>query len=203
MTAGPDHTPVEPLVLASSSPRRRVLLAILGVPADVRAANIDEAAVAADRAPAEGAEAVAVAKAQATPYDGRPILAADTIVVADNSVLGKPGDRSDAVAMLEQQSGTRIEIITAVALRFDESHIETRTAHTLVQVDELDAATIAAYVDTGEADDKAGALAMQGGAAAFTHIVEGSRSNTFGLPLAETAALLLRAGFEPAATALG
>jgi septum formation protein len=188
-------------VLASASPRRRVLLAALGIHAEVCPADIDEAASGEGLAPGDAAVAIAVAKAQAVIYDGRPILAADTIVIAGETILGKPDDRGHARSILRLMSGTRVAIVSGLALRLDADTIATRRSRTVVQIDALNETEIAHYLGTGEADDKAGGLAIQGSASSFARIVEGSRSNTFGLPLAETADLLRLAGFEPARTA--
>lgn len=187
-------------MLASASPRRRVLLAVLGITAEACPADIDEAATGEGLPPGDAAVAIAVAKAQAITYDGRPILAADTIVVAGETILGKPDDRGQAALILRRVSGTRVDIVSGLALRLDVDTIATRRSRTVVQIDALSKAQIAHYLATGEADDKAGGLAIQGSASSFVHIIEGSRSNTFGLPLAETADLLRLAGFEPART---
>lgn len=183
-----------PLVLASTSPRRRVLLAMLGVDVDVVAPGIDEVATAGDLDPLPATVAVAEAKACAVPDLHRPVLAADTIVVCEGRVLGKPSDRDDAEAMVRAQMGRSIEVLSAVAIRLPDASLHTRVAHSGLRVDVLDDDAIAAYLATGAADDKAGALEVQGAAKAFVHLDSGTRSNVYGLPLPETIELLDTAG---------
>ena len=178
---------------------------MLRVPVDVIPADIDEARIAAGLEPIGAVQRVARAKATAVPGAGRPVLSADTLVVHDGEALGKPIDRADAIAMLERQSGSVVQVITAVALRRPDDSIDDRLAISTLSIDDLDRATIAEYVATGAADDKAGALAVQGEAKHFVTIVDGSRSNVVGLPLAETIELLGGAGIiveDPPASAL-
>jgi septum formation protein len=196
MSASADAPDPPRLVLASASPRRRLLLSAIGIAAEVRPADIDEDAVGEGLDPRRAAVAVAVAKAEALDHDGRPTLAADTMVSVGGSVLGKPSDRVDAQRMLHMMSGRTIEIVTGLALRVDPRTTLTSSAASTVAVHHLGADRVRAYLESGEADDKAGALAIQGGAAEFVTIVDGTRSNTVGLPLAETIALLARAGIE-------
>ncbi len=195
----------EPLVLASASPRRRVLLAMLHVGVDVVPAEVDEAALSAGFEPVAAVAVVARAKAEAVDGEGCPVLAADTVVVLDGQILGKPTDRADAEQMLRSQSGRTVEVLSNVVLKHVDGTLASRSATSILAVAELDDDAIAAYLETGEADDKAGGLAVQGAAKAFVTIVEGSRSNVFGLPLAETIELLREAGItveEPRPTAL-
>lgn len=195
----------QPLVLASSSPRRRVLLAMLRVGVDVVPADVDEAALSEGLEPMAAVAVVARAKAQAVEGDGRPVLAADTVVVLDGQILGKPTDRADAEDMLRSQSGRTVEVISNVVLKHIDGSLAARSATSVLAVAELDDSAIASYLATGEADDKAGALAVQGAAKAFVTIIAGSRSNVFGLPLAQTIELLREAGItveEPRPTAL-
>ena len=178
---------------------------MLRVGVEVVPAAVDEVAIASGLEPIEAVRAVAMAKAQAVHGGGRPVLAADTLVVHDGTVLGKPADRADAFAMLERQSGSLIQVVTAVALRHPDETIDDRLAVSTLQVDPLDDATIVEYLATGVADDKAGALAVQGEANSFVTIVDGSRSNVVGLPLAETAELLRSVGIileDPPTSAL-
>ncbi len=181
------------LVLASASPRRRELLAGLGVTFEVSPADVDERVH-----PGEDARAyvrrVAREKAAkaAQGAAGKRVLAADTSVVLDDEVLGKPSDAEDAKRMLRRLSGRAHWVFTAVALdgpSRDELLVETR-----VHFRELTEGEIAWYVSTGEPLDKAGAYGIQGRAGMFVERIEGSPSNVIGLPLAETVALLERAG---------
>jgi septum formation protein len=185
------------LVLASRSPRRRELLEQLGLALEVRPTDADETVLPGE-APRDYVLRVAREKARAS--GGAVVLAADTAVVLGGEVLGKPADAGEARRMLERLSGTRHEVLTGVCVR--------RAAAAALAVEELDAvvattvrfarlspAEIAWYVGTGEPLDKAGAYAIQGAGGAFVLEVSGSVSNVVGLPLAETAALLRRAGF--------
>ena len=190
--AGPSN--VAPLVLASSSPRRRVLLAMLQIPVDVIPADLDEASLAAGLDPMEAVVVVAKAKAAAVDGGGRPVLAADTIVTLDGAMLGKPTDHADAEAMLRRQSGAVVQVMSCVALKDVDGTIDDRVSISSLRVAELSDDVLADYLASGEADDKAGALAIQGAAKAFTTLLKGSRSNVVGLPLAETIELLRNAG---------
>ncbi len=191
-----------PLVLASASPRRRVLLSMLDVDAEVIAADVDEATLADGLDPMHAVVELARAKAGAVGADDRPVLAADTVVVLDGQTLGKPADRDDARRLLRRQAGQHVQVISCVALRQVDGTIDDRIAISTLRVDPLDDETIDAYLATGEADDKAGGLAFQGSAASFVSLVDGSRSNVIGLPLAETVELLRNAGFAVAALVL-
>jgi septum formation protein len=180
------------LVLASQSPRRRELLGQLGLILDVRPANADEA-VRPGEPPADYVLRVARDKARAVPGD--VVLAADTAVVLGGEVLGKPTGDADARRMLRALSGTVHEVLTAVVVRRVAIRLELdAVVSTRVRFAALSPAAIDWYVGTGEPLDKAGAYAIQGAGGAFVLGVEGSVSNVVGLPLAETAALLRRAG---------
>jgi septum formation protein len=182
------------LVLASQSPRRRELLEQLGVPHEVRPASTDESVLPGEPARAY-VQRVAREKARAVP--GELVLAADTAVVLRGEVLGKPRDAEDARRMLAALSGTAHEVLTGVCVRWGtgEGAVELEAVvSTAVRFAPLRAAEIAWYVATGEPLDKAGAYAIQGAGGAFVLGVEGSVSNVVGLPLAETAELLRRAG---------
>jgi septum formation protein len=185
----------EALVLASQSPRRRQLLALLGVPFRVQPAAVDETPRAGE-APAAYVARTAADKARAV--NAPAVLAADTAVVLDDSILGKPLDRDDAEAMLRRLSGREHSVFTAVVLRCGgEDHAV--TVRTAVTFDRLDAARIDAYLATDEPWDKAGAYGIQGLAGAFVRSLSGSYSNVVGLPLVETRELLLAAGLLGAA----
>jgi septum formation protein len=178
------------LILASQSPRRRELLALLGLTPEVRPAGTDESL-----RPGEPAEAyvrrVASEKAAAVP--GELVLAADTAVVLDGAVLGKPGDPADAARMLQALSGRVHQVLTGVCVRGSRGQLE-QLVCTEVRFARLGPAQIAWYVATGEPLDKAGAYALQGAGGAFVEEVRGSVSNVVGLPLRETAALLSQMG---------
>lgn len=187
-----------PLVLASGSPRRRVLLAMLQVPVDAIAADLDEDAIAEGLDPMEAVAVLARAKAEAVDGAGRPVLAADTVVSLDDTIIGKPTDRDHARELLWRQSNRIVQVISCVAVKAADGTVDDRIAISTLRVAELDDATIDSYLETGDADDKAGALAVQGAAKAFTELIDGSRSNVVGLPLAETIELLRNAGVEVA-----
>jgi septum formation protein len=180
------------LVLASQSPRRRELLGQLGLALEVRPAHADES-VRPGEHPREYVLRVARDKARAVPGD--VVLAADTAVVLGDEVLGKPADAADARRMLRALSGTTHEVLTSVVVRRTAIRLELDVVvATKVRFAPLGEAEVDWYVATGEPLDKAGAYAIQGAGGAFVLGVEGSVSNVVGLPLAETAALLRRAG---------
>ncbi|GEJ57969.1 Maf family protein [Anaeromyxobacter diazotrophicus] len=180
------------LTLASQSPRRRELLARLGLALDVRPADVDEGT-----RPGEEARAyvlrVAEAKARAVDAPG-VVLAADTAVVLDGRILGKPRDDAEAAAMLRALSGRAHEVMTGVCAR-GAGRQELVAVTSAVELAALSERQIAWYVATGEPRDKAGAYAVQGVASAFVTAVRGSVSNVIGLPLAETLELLRGFGF--------
>jgi septum formation protein len=198
------------IYLASRSPRRRELLKQIGVPFQVfqlredprRGPDVDETP-AAGESPTAYVLRLARAKAEtAAHYMQRrtlaqrwPVLAADTTVVCDLRIIGKPANAQEAAVMLKDLSGRAHEVITAVALAFN-GRIESAAAESKVWFRDLSAEEIQRYVAAGESLDKAGAYAIQGRAAAFVTRIEGSYSGIMGLPLAETADLLLRAGLE-------
>lgn len=182
------------LCLASASPRRRELLTQLGVPHIALSADIDESARDGE-APHDYVQRIAGAKARAVwQKDSRwPVLAADTTVVLDGLMYGKPRDREHALEMLMRLSGRTHEVLTAVALATAQG-LALRLNVSAVKFRVLTAPECAAYWDTGEPCDKAGAYAIQGFAAAFIESVSGSYSGVMGLPLYETAELLRSAG---------
>ena len=199
------------IYLASRSPRRRELLKQIGVTFEIallredqkRGADVDETPQAMEK-PDVYCQRVARTKAElAAHYMARrapaglprPVLAADTTVVCDNAIIGKPADRDDAAGMLRRLSGRQHEVITAVAVAlFD--RVEQAISISRVWFRPLAEDEIKRYVATGEPLDKAGAYAIQGRAAAFANRIEGSFSGIMGLPLAETAELLRRFGIE-------
>jgi septum formation protein len=195
------------IYLASRSPRRRELLAQIGVrfhlllfrdkpETDV---ELDEAPLA-DESPEAYVERVARAKALAgwkrleqRNLPRAPVLAADTTVALDGRILGKPADRREAAGMLAELSGRRHQVLTAVAVKH-ESQFESVLSVSDVEFKPLSPDEIRLYCATGECDDKAGAYAIQGRAAQFVAELRGSFSGVMGLPLYETAQLLERMG---------
>ena len=182
------------LKLASVSPRRRELLTQIGVPHVVVGAHIDESALPGER-PHDYVQRMARTKAQAVWHldQSLPVLAADTTVVLDGVIYGKPVDRADALQMLARLSGRTHEVLTAVALA-NARGLAVRMNVSTVRFRVLSAEECAAYWETGEPRDKAGAYAVQGRAAVFIESLSGSYSGVMGLPLFETAELLLSAG---------
>jgi len=179
------------IFLASSSPRRRELLEQIGVSHQVVEVRVDEA-LHPREAPELYVVRLALAKAQAghTICSDWPVLGADTAVVIDGTILGKPRDRADGLAMLTRLSGRTHHVYTGVALVDVEGVAQTRLSVSAVSFRVLDEAECAAYWDSGEPADKAGGYAVQGLGAIFIERLEGSYSGVMGLPLFETAALL-------------
>jgi septum formation protein len=197
------------IYLASRSPRRRELLAQIGVRFHLLLfrdrpesdPELDESPLAGE-APAAYVERVARAKAQAgwkrleqRNLPRAAVLAADTTVAIGGRILGKPADRRESAEMLAALSGTRHQVLTAVAVT-NESRIESVLQSSDVEFRPLSADDIRQYVATGECDDKAGAYAIQGRAAQFVVELRGSYSGVMGLPLYETAQLLERMGAQ-------
>ena len=172
------------LILASSSPRRQELLREAAIDFQVHPAHINE-----DQHPGEPALDYACrmarekAEAVAERYPQRSVLGADTIVIVDRKVLGKPRDPADAGRMLRLLSGRSHSVTTAVCLISPSGESETRSSTTQVYFRPLSEAEIEEYVAGGEPMDKAGAYAIQGGAARWTDRIEGEYSNVVGLPL--------------------
>jgi septum formation protein len=183
--------------LASGSPRRRELLQQIGVAFRVVGMAVDEAVLPGE-APLGYVERLAAAKAEAGWERSRdahevPVLAADTAVVLDGRILGKPADREDAEGMLRQLSGRTHEVLTAIALRTAQG-VQSRISRSEVTFRSIAAAEARAYWETGEPSDKAGAYAVQGCGAIFIAELRGSYSGVMGLPLFETAELLQKVG---------
>ena len=185
-----------PLFLASGSPRRRELLTQIGVPFQVVSASIDETPLS-DECPAAYVERLARAKARA----GREhllglsvsapfcVLGADTAVVLDDQILGKPVDEADALSMLMALSGREHEVLTAIAILAAE-RCETRVVRSRVSFRTISQQEAGQYWASGEPQDKAGGYAIQGLAAVFVAGLNGSYSGVVGLPVCETAELL-------------
>ncbi|QSV45807.1 Maf family nucleotide pyrophosphatase [Geobacter benzoatilyticus] len=175
------------IVLASASPRRLELLASAGVEFDVFASDIPEEPLPAEL-PADFVVRLARDKAVATAarVEGRWFIGADTIVVCDGEIMGKPVDEADAVRMLKKLSGVPHEVITGYAI-YDKSRdgYLCKAVVTKVFFKSLRDEEIGAYVATGCPMDKAGAYAIQGGAACMVERIDGSYTNVVGLPLCE------------------
>jgi septum formation protein len=186
------------IYLASASPRRRILLAQIGVRHRRLSVRIDETPAPRER-PAGFALRMALAKARAGQQslnagDRRLVLGADTVVVVDEQIFGKPDSREHALSMLRQLSGRVHEVLSAVALVYG-TREATRVQRSRVEFRPLDAAECQRYWDSGEPLDKAGGYAIQGYGATFVRRLEGSYSGVMGLPLYETWELLAELGF--------
>ena len=186
------HSPL--ICLASVSPRRRELLAQIGVPHIVVGADIDETTQIGE-APRDYVLRMARQKALTIRERGEslPVLAADTTVVLDDVIYGKPRDRADGLAMLGRLSGRTHAVMTAVALA-DSRGVAAQLSVSTVRFRDLSSQECAEYWETGEPRDKAGGYAVQGAAAVFIESLSGSYSGVMGLPLFETAGLLRAAG---------
>jgi septum formation protein len=178
------------LVLASRSPRREDLLRAAGFVFDIEPADVDEAVLPGER-PADCAIRLASAKAQvvAARRPGDVVLGADTVVIVNDVILGKPDGTADAERMLRQLSGRTHEVVTGVAL-CQGAQVRTAAARTLVDFAQLTEEDLAWYLATGEPADKAGAYGVQGGASRFVTRINGSYSNVVGLPVAMVTDLL-------------
>lgn len=184
---------MKPLYLASGSPRRRELLTQIGVPFTAIGADIDETPL--DReTPSAYVERLARGKAEAgrraldAGVDGC-VLGADTAVVLDGRILGKPVDQADSMTMLLSLSGREHDVLTAIAI-LDGQRCESRVVRSLVRFRSITEQEAAAYWASGEPRDKAGGYGIQGLGAVFVAGLEGSYSAVVGLPLCETAELL-------------
>jgi len=184
------------LVLASASPRRQELLREAGISFVVQAAEIDETPRKGE-APEPYARRLAGEKARAVArkFPGDLVLAADTIVIVDDEILGKPRDREDAVRMLRGLSGREHRVLTAVALVVPGKGVELKCSTTRVHFRKLKEGEIQEYIAGGEPMDKAGAYAIQGGAAGWVTRLDGDYSNVVGLPLMLVAEMLRYCGF--------
>ncbi len=183
------------MILASESPRRRELLAGVGVPFRVVPSGVDEIPRPGE-SPSRFVRRAALDKGEAVAarHPSSFVLAADTIVVADGRILGKPRDRAEAKRMLSRLSGREHRVYTAICLLCRERGFrDLGTEVTRVRFRPLTAAEIAAYARTGECDDKAGAYAAQGAGMLLIDRVVGSFSNVVGLPMTRVVAMLARA----------
>ncbi len=198
------------IYLASRSPRRRELLKQIGIAFEAlllredlrRGADVDEALIPGE-SPESYVSRVARAKAEAGWHRiasrrllPRPVLAADTAVVLDGEIIGKPADARRAHELLRRLSGRTHHVLTAVAVA-REARVETALSISAVEFRDLADGEIRRYVASGEPLDKAGAYAIQGRAAVFVRAISGSYSGIMGLPLFETAELLARFDVTP------
>lgn len=184
------------LLLASASPRRRDLLEAAGFACDVEAMDVDERPFADEPALAyvdRLARTKAAAGAARHPH--RVVLGADTVVVVDDDMLGKPADPVEAHAMLRRIRGRAHEVLTGVAVAA-RGHLLSHVERTTVWFTDVSDDDITWYVETGEPMDKAGAYAIQGLASRFVTRIDGSYSNVVGLPVATVVGLLERMGRE-------
>ena len=182
-------------VLASASPRRRELIARLGIaPVRVVAADIDETPLK-DELPRDYAARMAREKAKAAADTAAFVLAGDTVVAAGRRILPKAEDEATARACLELLSGRRHRVLSAIALRAPDGTIRERLSETQVRFKRLSHEEIASYLAGGEWHGKAGGYAIQGSAEGLIAWIGGSHSGVVGLPLFETRALLKAAGF--------
>lgn len=187
---------MQPIILASQSPRRKELLSLYGLPFVVDPSQADE-----DHVEGSGAERVkklAQAKCQevAQRHPGEMVLAADTLVCVGDEILGKPKDEKDACRMLRLLSGNAHQVHTGMCLRLPDGRemlgVDTAQVHFMPLSDEM----ISRYVATGEPMDKAGAYAIQGMAGVFITHIEGSPSNVIGLPLGLLTQFFMEAGVD-------
>ena len=193
MTASNGGAPV--LVLASGSPRRRELLEGLGVALEVRPAHLDESALAGE-GPSAHVERLAIEKVAAVARPGELVLAADTVVVVDGDMLGKPADGAEARRMLRRLAGREHVVLTAVAVRDPAGVTLSDVERTRVRFHPMRDAEIDWYVATGEPADKAGAYGIQGLGALFVAAITGNFTNVVGLPLPTVYRLLAAAGVD-------
>ncbi len=172
----------EQIVLASGSPRRREILRLAGVNCRIDPPEVDET-VPAFADPLEFAIGLAKAKLDATSISGQLTVAADTIVVLGNVILGKPVDEADARRMLHTLSGQRHYVLTALAVRDNNERVIAAADKTYVKFRQLNEAAISAYVDSKEPMDKAGAYGIQGMGELLVENLEGSLHNVIGFPI--------------------
>ena len=181
-----------PVILASVSPRRRELLQLLGLAFEVAPADLDETWRNGEP-PAAHAERLARGKAAARARPGAVAIGADTIVVVDDAILGKPSDGAQAAAMLRRLAGREHEVYTGVAVAYD-GRTASGSSRTVVRFRTLDDDTIREYVATGEPMDKAGAFGIQGYGAVLVERIDGDYFTVMGLGLGLLVELLGRVG---------
>ena len=169
------------LILASQSPRRRELLAKLNIPFQVEVADVDEHPLPGE-APRQLVARLSRRKAEASAGPGKVVIAADTVVVQDEKILGKPEDEQEAKDMLTALSGRTHQVMTGVTVLKD-GKAATHTEITQVTFRTLMEGEISRYIASGEPMDKAGAYGIQGGAALFCEKMDGDYYNVMGLPV--------------------
>ncbi len=184
------------IILASGSPRRFELLRSLGITFEVCKPDVDEH-VLKNESPSELCTRLSRLKAEsgAEKFPDSLVIAADTIVVIDELILGKPKDRTDAFNMLKRLQGKWHEVITGLSICMNKN-ILSHDEHTRVKFRELSDSEIRAYVSTGECDDKAGAYAVQGYGSLLVERIEGDYFNVVGLPLCCLGKMLRSAGIN-------
>lgn len=192
MTPGARNRPR--VILASQSPRRRELLALIGIPHEVRPADIDETFLPGEE-PRQHAERLAREKARRIAEPGALVIGSDTIVVVDGDVLGKPGDEVDAARMLRRLSGRSHVVMTAVAVAWA-GRMESEVEEVGVTFHQLSDDEIAAYIRTGEPMDKAGAYGIQGYGATLVARVDGDYFAVMGLALQLLVRLMRKLGLR-------
>ena len=184
-----DTQRTRPLVLASASPRRAQLLGLLGRPFEIRIADVDESQLG-DEQPMTHVARLAGAKAAAIDSTGAEIVVgADTVVVLDGEILGKPKDADQAREMLARLSGRDHVVLTGVAVRHGDD-VRSTVVSTTVTMRDIAREEIAAYVATGEPFDKAGGYGIQGLGGRFVERIDGNYQNVVGLPLTAVESLL-------------
>lgn len=190
------------IILASASDRRKDILSQVGISYEVMPSSIDEDAIQADT-PAALVEALSAAKAEDIAErltKNFVIIGADTVVVKDNSILGKPSDEAEAAKMLQMLQGNRHEVYTGVTLISVSPEgkrlIDTFHVRTIVDMIPMTAAQIDAYIKTGEPMDKAGAYGIQGRGAAYIQDIAGDYYNVVGLPISTVLARLANMGID-------
>lgn len=186
------------VVLASASPRRRELLALIFSEFEVVPSEFDESEMPGDLAPAESVLYSARMKARdvARKYPDSLVIGADTIVVVDDAILGKPGDSEDAARMLRMLSGREHQVYTGITVIASEKE-RAAVECTNVRFRELSDEVISRYIASGEPMDKAGAYAIQGKGAVLITSISGCYPNVVGLPLYKLSTLLQEFGVEP------
>lgn len=188
---------MEKIILASASPRRKELLEQIGVVFEIEKAEGEE--VISTSVPEEAVRELSMQKAKevAGKCSGTVVIGADTVVAAEGQILGKPKDRADAVQMLQLLQGKKHQVITGVTVLLKEQQKTICFAEvTDVHVCPMTDAQIAAYVDTGEPMDKAGAYGIQGRFAAYVSGIEGDYNNVVGLPVGRLYQEVLAAGVD-------
>ncbi len=177
------------VILASKSPRRLQLLQAAGFAVEVRPSHVDESPLPGEPVD-EMVQRLCRMKAAACTVEDHPVIAADTLVALDGEAMGQPADMSEARKMIQQLSGREHQVFTAVCVRLG-AHILDGMMETRVRFREIDESELEIYLEHNEVLDKAGAYAIQAGAASFIRSIDGPMDNVIGLPVALTRGLLL------------